>query len=82
MRSSGSPNGSAAGGFSPATFRGFVAYKTGRFGVWGEFLIDVHFENIKTLDHGMGGLEFLFMNGRGAQHAIIQSSACTMQAGL
>ena len=45
-------------------FGDFVAYKTGRFGIWGEFLVDVGFDDVRLLDHGIAGIEFLYMNGR------------------
>ena len=48
----------------PAVFGDFVAYKTGRFGIWGEFLVDVGFDDVRLLDHGIAGIEFLYMNGR------------------
>jgi hypothetical protein len=37
---------------SPATFSDFVGYNNGRFGVWGEFLVDVNFENLRILNPG------------------------------
>ena len=54
---------------APATFADFVAYKTGRFGIWGEFLVDVSFDNVRLADHGIGGIEFLYMNGKGTEFA-------------
>ena len=54
---------------SPATFRDFVGYNNGRFGVWGEFLIDVSFDGLRILNPGIAGLEFLYMNGRGSEFA-------------
>ena len=53
----------------PAVFGDFVAYKTARFGVWGEFLVDVSFDNVRLADHGIAGIEFLYINGKGTHFA-------------
>ena len=45
--------------------------KTGRFGIWGEFLVDVSFSDVRILEHGIGGIEFLYMNGLGAEFATV-----------
>ncbi|KAJ1462285.1 hypothetical protein M885DRAFT_431552, partial [Pelagophyceae sp. CCMP2097] len=54
---------------SPATFADFVGYNNGRFGVWGEFLVDVNFDGLRILNPGIGGIEFLYVNGRGSEFA-------------
>ena len=43
-----------------AVFGDFVSYKNGRFGIWGEFLVDVSFSDVRILEHGIGGIEFLY----------------------
>lgn len=53
---------------TPGVFKEFVAYKNKNFGVWGEFLVDVHFHDFKLLDHGIAGIEFAYINGRGTKH--------------
>jgi hypothetical protein len=53
----------------PAVFGDFVSYKNGRFGIWGEFLVDVHFSDLRILEHGIGGIEFLYINGKGTMFA-------------
>mgnify|MGYP003307879992 FL=1 len=53
----------------PATFRDFLGWNNGRFGVWGEFLVDVNFDGLRVLNPGIAGLEFLYMNGRGTEFA-------------
>ena len=53
----------------PATFGDFVAWKTSRFGIWGEFLVDVSFDNVRLVDHGIAGIEFLYINGKGTHFA-------------
>ena len=53
----------------PATFRDFLGWNNGRFGVWGEFLADVNFDGLRVLNPGIAGLEFLYMNGRGTEFA-------------
>ena len=50
-------------------FEDFVAWKCGRFGIWGEFLVDVSFDNVRIVDHGVAGIEFLYMNGKGTHFA-------------
>ena len=53
----------------PTTFRDFVAFKNKNFGIWGEFIVDVNFDNIKCLDHGIAGMEFAYINGPESKHA-------------
>ena len=53
----------------PAVFGDFVAWKTARFGIWGEFLVDVSFDNVRLVDHGIAGIEFLYINGKGTHFA-------------
>lgn len=54
---------------NPVTFGDFVGFNNGRFGVWGEFLVDVSFDRLYVINPGIGGIEFLYMNGRGAEFA-------------
>ena len=51
-------------------FDDFVAWKCRRFGIWGEFLVDVSFDNVRIADHGVAGIEFLYMNGKGTHFAM------------
>lgn len=53
----------------PAVFRRFTSFKNRHMGVWGEFLIDVHFDGFRLADHVKSGLEFKYMNGRSAKFA-------------
>ena len=54
---------------SPAVFEDFLAFKNGLFGIWGENIVDVHFDGLRLFDHGMAGMEFIYMNGKYSQMA-------------
>ena len=54
---------------SPAAFRGFTAFKTRQMGLWGEMLVDVHFDGFKLADHHKAGMEFKYLNGRDSHFA-------------
>jgi hypothetical protein len=54
---------------APATFGPFASFKNRHMGVWGEFLVDVSFDQLKLADHVKSGMEFKYLNGRGAKFA-------------
>ena len=54
---------------APAVFRNFSSFKNRHMGVWGEFLVDVHFDHFKLVDHVKSGIEFKYINGREAKFA-------------
>ena len=60
----------------PAVFKRFTAFANNFFGIWGENLVDVHFDGLVLAEHGMAGLEFVYMNGRHSRfaHSYIQNA--------
>ena len=60
----------------PAVFRDFLGFKNQFFGVWGEVLVDVHFDRLRVLDHGFAGMEFMYIGGKGSffTHSVISNS--------
>ena len=54
---------------SPATFKNFTSFKNRHMGVWGEMMVDVNFDSIKTAEHYKAGMEFKYMNGRDSHFA-------------
>ena len=54
---------------APAVFRNFSSWKNRHMGVWGEFLVDVHFDHFKLADHVKSGIEFKYINGRSSKFA-------------
>ena len=41
----------------PAVFERLTAYKIAAFGIWGENLVDVHWDGLRLADYGFGGFE-------------------------
>ena len=56
---------------SPAVFQRFTSFSSNFFGVWGENVVDVHFEGLQILDHGVAAVEFMYWNGL---HALFAKS--------
>ena len=52
-----------------STFEDFTAFKTKQLGIWGEFLVNVDFDGMRLLDHGIAGIEFAYINGKGTKFA-------------
>jgi hypothetical protein len=53
----------------PAHFRRFTAFFNNFFGIWGENMVDVHFDQLAIVEHGIAAMEFIYMNGRHSQFA-------------
>jgi cysteine-rich repeat protein len=47
----------------PAVIKDQTCFKNSQFGVWGEFLVDVHFDGLAVADTGMASWEFGWVNG-------------------
>jgi len=52
-----------------STFEDFTAFRTKQLGIWGEFLVNVDFDGMRLLDHGIAGIEFAYINGKGTKFA-------------
>jgi hypothetical protein len=66
----GAGEGRLAPTFStPAMFDGLTVYRALFFGIWAENLVDLHFNNLRFADYGMGGFEPMSTNGLLAQFA-------------